>query len=581
MSNEADAILKAIDDAETVVPEPIDLKEAELSQRDALLAVCDRIEVWRSEEGETYATIAVNDHIEHHAIASRGFRDWMLGELARHYVNKGRPASATESAVRDARMGLEARAHLSGVRKSAALRVASHADCLYVDLGTSDWGAVEIDGEGWRLVADAPVPILRTRRTSAFPVPEQPGDFSGLRRLLDRLSDDDFVLLVAWCVGAFLDAVPYPILILGGEQGSGKSTIARLAQTLTDPVNGDLLQPPGDDRDLIAAARNNRVLAFDNFSGIKADLADSLCRLATGSEIGGRALYSNHDTASFSARRPMILNGIPDLAARGDLADRAIVLRLEAPAQRITERDWARKVAAVLPATLGAIFNAIATGIARLEDTPTPDLRMADFARFIVAAEPALPWPRGGFLAAYRRNRGQAIAALAEGDLVTTAVRNFMEARETWTGRLSNFYEVLSMTMAPDVRRSGDWPGNARWFSDRLRRASPVLRALGFGIVERRGGTGLTINIGKIASLASFASSGDADTGPDRDASDASEARFRLLSEASSAPPTDSGPDDISAANAEFPRIVPGLGTGPEGFDTAHKQDVGWSEEIP
>ena len=66
------------------------------------------------------------------------------------------------------------------------------------------------------------------------------------------------------------------------------------------------------------------MLAFDNFSGIKADLADSLCRLATGSEIGGRALYSNHETASFSARRPMILNGIPDLAARGDLADRAL-----------------------------------------------------------------------------------------------------------------------------------------------------------------------------------------------------------------------------------------------------------------
>ena len=66
-----------------------------------------------------------------------------------------------------------------------------------------------------------------------------------------------------------------------------------------DPGHGDLLQPPGDDRDLIAAARANRVLSFDNLSSIRAELADSLCRLATGSEIGGRALYSDHDTASF------------------------------------------------------------------------------------------------------------------------------------------------------------------------------------------------------------------------------------------------------------------------------------------
>ncbi|MCB1502947.1 MAG: hypothetical protein KDK07_24745 [Bauldia sp.] len=549
MSTPLEAILKAIESAVPPPPEPIDLKEAGLSQRDALLAVCDAIEVWRSDEGETYATVRVGNHREHHAVGSRAFRDWMLGELARQYVNKGRPASATEGAVGDARMGLEARAHLSGVRKPAVLRVATRAERLYVDLGQPEWNAVEIDGEGWRCVVEAPVPILRTRRTSAFPVPKQSSDFSGLRRLLDRLSEDDFILLVAWCVGAFLDGVPYPILILGGEQGSGKSTMARLAQALTDPVNGDLLQPPGDDRDLIAAARNNRVLAFDNFSGIKADLADSLCRLATGSEIGGRALYSNHETATFSARRPMILNGIPDLAARGDLADRAIVLRLEAPAQRVTERDWARNVAAILPATLGAIFNAIATGMARLEQTPTPDLRMADFARFIVAAEPALPWPTGGFLAAYRRNRGQAIAALAEGDLVATAVRNFIESRETWTGRLSDLYETLSVTMSPEARRSGDWPGNARWFSDRLRRAAPTLKALGVGVVERRGGTGLTVNIGKIASLASLASSDDVGVPRDSDASDASDARFRVLTEAH--------PENASTETTGWSEVIP------------------------
>ena len=66
-------------------------------------------------------------------------------------------------------------------------------------------------------------------------------------------TDEEFTLFVAWCLGALLPRGPYPILILSGEQGSGKSTLARLAQRITDPVTGDLLQPPGDDRDLIAA----------------------------------------------------------------------------------------------------------------------------------------------------------------------------------------------------------------------------------------------------------------------------------------------------------------------------------------
>ena len=54
------------------------------------------------------------------------------------------------------------------------------------------------------------------------------------------------------------------------------------------------------------------------------------------------------------------------------------------------------------------------------------------------------------------------------------------------------------MSMSPEVRRSGDWPGNARWFSDRLRRAAPTLRALGIDVVERRGGQGVNVEIRKI-----------------------------------------------------------------------------------
>src|SRR4029079_8870049 len=139
-----------------------------------------------------------------------------------------------------------------------------------------------------------------------------------------------------------------------------------------------LLQPPGDDRDLIAAAWSNRVLSFDNLSSVRAELADSLCRLATGSEIGGRALYSDHDTASFAACRPIVLNGIPDLAARGDLADRAIVLRLAALPGRMTGEDCGTPLDAVLPATFAALLEALSTGLRELDRTRTPNLRMAD-----------------------------------------------------------------------------------------------------------------------------------------------------------------------------------------------------------
>lgn len=482
------------------------MKDAGLTQREALLEVCDLAFIWRAPNGETFTSVPVGDHVEYHALNSRAFRNWMLGELARRYTDKGRPASANANAVRDALMGLEARSLVGFRQHKTPLRVTENDSSIYLDLGTADWSAVKITGSDWSIVSGAPVPILRGKRAAAFPMPTQLGSFASLRKLLVRLDDGDFILFIAWCLGALFPHGPYPILILGGEAGAGKSTLARLAQRITDPINGDLLQPPGDDRDLIAAARQNCVLAYDNLSGIRAELADSLCQLATGSEIGGRALYSDHETASFSASRPLILNGIPDLATRGDLADRSIVLRLKSLKGHVTERDWWKLAEDALPSVFGALLQALTVGLKRLETVPTPNVRMADFARLIIAAEPALPWNAGDFLSAYERNRGHATVALVEGDLVANAIRTLMnEHPDGWAGLLSELYQKLTAQQPLESKRAGGWPGNARWFSDRLRRAAPSLRALGITVHERRDAHGMQVTIGGPAALATSA----------------------------------------------------------------------------
>jgi putative DNA primase/helicase len=496
-------IARTISAAEDVVAAPIDLKETGMTQRDALLQICDAAEVWRSPEGEAFASIPVRGHVEHHPIASRAFRNWMLYGLATGFTVGGRPASANENTVRDARGAVEARALVEGALYPAPLRIAEHDGAIYLDLGANDWSLARVMADGWSIIPRAPVPILRGKRAGPFAMPAARGDFGPLRRLLGQLDDDAFIMLVAWCLGAMLPNGPYPILVLGGEQGSGKSTLARTAQRIVDPGHGDLLQPPGDDRDLIAAARSNRVLSFDNLSSVRSELADSLCRLATGSEIGGRALFSDHDTASFVACRPVVLNGIPDLAARGDLADRAIVLRLGALPGRLTEKAWRAEVEAVLPATFAALLNALSRGLRDLDQTQTPNLRMADFARFVLAAEPALPWPPGAFIEAYERCRLDASAALADGDSVVSAVRRFMGATQSsWQGLMSDLYRMLSGMIGRANHAPDDWPGNARWLGDRLRRSAPVLRTLGIDFQERRGATGTKVTLRRLAPLA-------------------------------------------------------------------------------
>ena len=492
-------IKQALDQAPEYRPQPIDLNAAKLSQRDALLDVADAGTVWRTPEGETFATVPVAGHVEHHAVRSQNFRDWMLSTLACQYEQNGRPASANGNTIRDVLIAIEARAYTEA-RHKAALRVVKHGDSIFIDLGGANWEAVEVQRTGWRIVPCAPVPIIRARKTAPFPIPAKPGDLAPLRRILGQLSDADFVLMIAWALGALYPIGPFPILILSGEQGSGKSTLARLARRLADPTHGDLLQPPGDDRDLIAAARNNRVLAFDNISSLKPDLADALCRVSTGGELGGRALFSDHDQATFAATRPIILNGIPDLASRGDLASRSVLLRLPPLDNRKTESDIAVEIEAALAPAFGALLDALAVALATMPNVPTPKVRMADWARLVVAAEPALSWRAGTFLAALSGNAAIATGALVEGDLVASAMRAFASDNAGgWRGRMSELRAVLSETIPQETRRSGDWPGNARWFSDRLRRVAPALRAMGVNVATRETSKGTIVEIAPLA----------------------------------------------------------------------------------
>ena len=88
------------------------------------------------------------------------------------------------------------------------------------------------------------------------------------------------------------------------------------------------------------AATNGHIVAFDNLSRLREDLSDNLSVLATGGGFAVRQLYTNREEEIFQAQRPIILNGISQVATRGDLLDRAIVIILP-PIPEHARRDEA------------------------------------------------------------------------------------------------------------------------------------------------------------------------------------------------------------------------------------------------
>jgi len=282
----------------------------------------------------------------------------------------------------------------------------------------------------------------------ALPEPLRGGRLDLLRQLLNVAEDDDALLLVGWLMGCLYPRGPRAVLQLLGEQGSAKSTVARLLRSLVDPNLVPLRTQPRDEGDLLIAAANGSLVALDNLSEIPRWLSDALCRLATGGGLSKRELYTDAEEILLDAKRPVLLTAIAEVATAGDLLDRCVTVVLPPipPEARRTEAEVERLVAIARPAALGALLDAAAAGLAAL---PTVVLdrrpRLADFATWVEAAAPALGWEPGAFLDALEANRKRADAVAIEALPVGPVLEAFVRERdEEWIGTATELLEALT-----------------------------------------------------------------------------------------------------------------------------------------
>ncbi|MDE2100034.1 MAG: hypothetical protein KGL39_22460 [Patescibacteria group bacterium] len=448
------------------------------SQSQILLRLADGATVFRDPTGRTYAAVPAKGHVEVHEIRSTGFHRWLK---RRYYDEESRPPSA--QAVQDAIGILDASATHDGPEEEVFVRVAGRDDRIYIDLGDATWRAVEIDAAGWRIVTDPPVRFRRPSGIRPLPDPVRGGTIDRLKDFVNVVAAE-LVLLLAWMAAALRPSGPYPILVLIGEQGSAKSTLARLVRRLLDLHACPLRAEPKDARDLMIGAVNGWILALDNLSTIPAWLSDALCRLSTGGGFVTRSLYSNDEETFLDAVRPVILTGISDFVSRGDLIDRSLFLHLAVipEGKRRTEREFWRDFDAALPQLFGALLDAVSGGLRLLPDVELASLpRMADFAQFGEAVSRALGHPADTFLSAYNANRREANESAVEDDAVAGAVRVLASMGE-WTGTAGKLLEELCRIVGEKVAGSKKWPRSAKGMSGALRRLAPSLRMVGVEI---------------------------------------------------------------------------------------------------
>ena len=469
-------------------------KKARLTQADLLIALAkDRAGILFRNQDRAYVDIRIGDHRETWPIKSSRCRQW----LKRLYYAEHNKVPNAE-AVQEALDHLEAVALFEGEERQVELRVAGHAGRIYIDLGTTDWKAIEIDEDGWRVIDDPPVRFRRPAGMRPLPAPTRGGDISTLRSFVNVRDEGDFVLVVCWLLAAMRDRGPYPVLAISGEQGTAKSTLVAILRALIDPNASPLRALPREDRELFIQSNNGWLLAFDNVSRLPAWTSDSLCRLSTGGGFAVRQLHTDQDEILFDACRPIVLNGIGDMVGRADLADRSIFITLEpiTEANRRAEDELWTHIRRELPGVLGVLCNAVSCGLRHRDLVKLDRLpRMADFAKWGSACEGAF-WSPGTFASAYDDNQHGANDAVLDADEVALAVRAFMLTRIQWEGTATDLQKVLETNrFGEDKYRPKAWPATARDLSVRLRRSAASLRRAGIEVEFSRGGKGRTRTI--------------------------------------------------------------------------------------
>jgi hypothetical protein len=464
-------------------------------------------------DGEhVYVVVGEGQHVQCMAIRSTAFQRWVSLKMRQAGLS-----APSKDALDRAVLTLEGAADALGRQDTPSIRVVGTREddkpVVYLDLGDVDYRAARVTAEGWTVVdhpAEGPY-FYRPPRMAALPAPEAGGDIADIWRFINVTRPEDRMLFLAWLVYALWPHGPYPVLAVFGEHGATKTSAQVAAKALLDPTISrreikaptSLRRPPRDERDIEAAAYSSRLLAFDNVSFLDTWLSDVLCRLATGAELGGRTMYSNFDESVFSAVRPVMLNGIPDVLGQSDLADRTVRIECVAPEVRIGETQLWRSFEEARPKLLGALLDLLAAALANYGQVSVPDdaeIRMPDFVRVGEAIGTELGWTPGAATDAYRENRATAAREIAELDPIFAPLEDLLgwSSGDEWTGTAAELLKEITqrqVALGGSTRDLG-WPKNAKGMSNKLRRLRPALAKLGIEVgtpVRSNGRTTVTI----------------------------------------------------------------------------------------
>jgi len=471
----------------------VDDEDKKKSQATIIIEIGQEGFLFHDCNNEAYSEVKLGNIKATYKVRSRDYREFLSHSLY-ELTEKG----ANNNAITDAIATLEAAAKFNGQHFVIAVRTHFTGKDVFIDMGCSERKIIQINESGYFYTHTAPIRFIRKNGMSGLAIPKDGGNISLLTKYIN-VSLDNLPLIYGWIFCAIAGIKPYPILILQGEQGTGKSTTCKVIRSLVDPSAVQLRSPPKDTRDLLVSAANTHCVALDNLSGISAEMSDCLCRLSTGGGHDVRALFTDNEQYLIELHKPIMCNGIDDIAARPDLAERSLIINLPTITNknRKSEAQFWEEFKKDEPLIMGSIFKGVSSGLKHhknivLKEKP----RMADAAQWVTACERDLGL-EGEFMEAHKENQLHAIELGIEASPVGMTLMTFMTDRTQWIGKPTELFEILTDMAGSRLTRANSWPQSVKGLANIIKRLTPAFRALKIEIESGRNKTGRFYRINK------------------------------------------------------------------------------------
>lgn len=401
-------------------------------------------------------------------------------------------SSVNSNVLKEVVEALEARAFHDGIKYQTYCRVANLKNKIYIDLCNDARQCIEIDTVGFRILNQSPVMFERKSGMISLPIPKD-GNIIKLKEFIN-IHDEQFPLIIAWIIGALRGSPPFPILIVEGMQGSGKSTLTEILRKIIDPSEVSLRGVIRDERDLVVSAKSCYMIVMDNISKLSYEVTDRLCQISTGGGFSKRKLYSDADEMLVKVQNPVMLNGIGFLPDRPDLLERSILIELSPLTGKWNSKDkLMQHFEESLPEILGGIYALLSVGLRELPNIRLDAYpRMADFALFISAAENELPWENGTILRLLDKNQDELALCSIDENIFATILFEYLKESKAFKGTahellntLNNFTNRIDGKFAY-IKSDPEWPKSPQKVGVLVTRMMPYLNRLGIKIDKSR-----------------------------------------------------------------------------------------------